>query len=53
MPVRGTSASCAWPGCAFRTPDVKVAKAGDRLLMEHVATRQLLEHIEASHAPKT
>lgn len=50
-PVKDGGAECAWPGCAFRTQGAEVRKAADRLLLEHVATRQLLEHYEAAHVP--
>jgi hypothetical protein len=52
MPLDGTIATCAWPGCGFRTAQTKAAKPGDVLLMEHYAARALLEHIEAAHAPR-
>lgn len=51
-PLEGPVASCAWPGCGFRTPDVQARKAGDRLLMEHYAARQLVEHYESVHAKR-
>ena len=50
-PVKDGRAECAWPGCAFRTPKAEARKAADRMLLEHVAARQLLEHYEAAHVP--
>lgn len=50
-PVKDGSAECAWPGCAFRTQRAQARKAADRMLLEHVAARQLLEHYEAAYVP--